>query len=75
MRVSSRAFFLGPSDVEGKDMVFFRNVWTSPVIQRHISRVSELVYCVSSTRTEVLILCKEMVTEYSENRAKRINTL
>ena len=36
LRGSSGAFLLGLSDIEDEAVVFFRNVWTRPVTQRHI---------------------------------------
>jgi hypothetical protein len=38
-------------------------------------RVYEMLYRVSSTKSEVLILCKEVVSVCSENSAKDLNTL
>jgi hypothetical protein len=51
------------------DFNFFRDVYTSPV------RTSQATYHVSATKVSLLVLFRETVAVYFENRMKHTNTL
>ena len=65
---------MGLSDVEDEDS-FLSKRRDTPSDTASQPRISELLYCLSITETEVIILIKEIISVYSENNTKLINTL